>query len=160
MAKNKITDLRDGLFDALRKIRDADDATLDKEIKKGTAIHKISQTIINSSKLEIEFLKTTKGQGMNSALVTDFLGSGKALDEAVDMESEKTAQVKKSIILDLADEFLNSSVSLEQMWDEVHDFCIDHSIPDATVLFKLIQDHLKIDTTADPKSQPLYKLHP
>jgi hypothetical protein len=55
---NDITELRTHLFDALRGLKDK---TLD--IDRAKAIVDMSQTIINTSKVEVEFLKVAGGTG-------------------------------------------------------------------------------------------------
>jgi hypothetical protein len=54
MAKNKLQDLRDHLFAAIEQLEDPDSQM---SIEKAKAIAAISQTIINSAKLEIEAKK-------------------------------------------------------------------------------------------------------
>lgn len=54
--KNKIEDLRDHLFATLEALQD-DDNPMD--LERAKAISDIAQTIINSAKVEVEFLKTT-----------------------------------------------------------------------------------------------------
>jgi hypothetical protein len=61
MAKNKISDLRDHLFAALERI---DDDTLSPEqikaeVDKAKAISAIGSVIINSAKIEVDFIKAT-----------------------------------------------------------------------------------------------------
>ena len=61
MAKNKISDLRDHLFAALERI---DDDTLtpeqiEAEVNKAKAISAIGSVIINSAKIEVDFIKAT-----------------------------------------------------------------------------------------------------
>jgi RNase P/RNase MRP subunit POP5 len=61
MARNKINDLRDHLFAALERLSD-DDITgedLQKEIEKADAISNIGNVIINSAKIEVDFMKAT-----------------------------------------------------------------------------------------------------
>ena len=61
MARNKISDLRDHLFAALERI-DNDDLTADQisqEVNKGKAIASIGSVLINSAKIEIEYIKAT-----------------------------------------------------------------------------------------------------
>ena len=54
MAKNKIQDLRDHLFETIELLKDEDSKMT---VEKAKAIADVSQVIINSSKLEIEFVK-------------------------------------------------------------------------------------------------------
>ena len=61
MARNKINDLRDHLFSALERL-DNDELTqeeLNKEIDKAQAVANIGNVIINSAKIEVEFMKAT-----------------------------------------------------------------------------------------------------
>jgi hypothetical protein len=61
MAKNKLSDLRDHLFSALERIDD-DQLTpeqLDYEIKKANAVANLSSMIIQSAKIEVDFIKVT-----------------------------------------------------------------------------------------------------
>jgi len=61
MAKNKLSDLRDHIFSALERIDD-DQLTpeqLDYEIKKANAVANLSSMIIQSAKIEVDFIKVT-----------------------------------------------------------------------------------------------------
>ena len=61
MARNKINDLRDHLFTALERL-DNDELTqddLNKEIAKAQAVAQIGTVIINSAKIEIDFIRAT-----------------------------------------------------------------------------------------------------
>lgn len=55
MAKNKIQDLRDHLFETLEQLKDADSGMT---IERAKAVADISQVIINTAKLEVEAIKT------------------------------------------------------------------------------------------------------
>lgn len=66
MPRNKITDLRNHLFEMLEKLQEADEKDEDKLkplLDKSKAITGISQQIINSAKLEIDFVKTSIKSG-------------------------------------------------------------------------------------------------
>lgn len=63
--KNKIDDLRNHLFAALEALADEDDPM---EIERAKAISDVAQTIINSAKVEVDFLKVT-GSESTSALL-------------------------------------------------------------------------------------------
>lgn len=52
--KNKIEDLRNHLFAALEGLADADKPL---EINRAKAISEVAQTIINSAKVEVDFLR-------------------------------------------------------------------------------------------------------
>jgi hypothetical protein len=73
MARNKINDLRDHLFAALERI-DNDDLTteqIDAEINKAQAIAQIGSVIIQSAKVEIDFLKAMGKAGTETELFKD-----------------------------------------------------------------------------------------
>jgi hypothetical protein len=52
MAKDKIQDLRNHLFETIEMLKDGD-----MEIEKARAISEVAQVIINSAKVEVQFLK-------------------------------------------------------------------------------------------------------
>jgi len=56
MAKNKIQDLRDHLFETIELLKDNDPKT-SISIEKAKAIADVAQCIINSAKLEIDFIR-------------------------------------------------------------------------------------------------------
>lgn len=63
--KNKMTDLRNHLFETLERLNDTsagNELKLGAEIDRAKAICEVAQTIINSAKAEIDYLKVT-GQG-------------------------------------------------------------------------------------------------
>jgi hypothetical protein len=73
MARNKINDLRDHLFAALERI-DNDELTaeqIDAEINKAQAIAQIGSVIIQSAKIEIDFLKAMGKAGTETELFKD-----------------------------------------------------------------------------------------
>ncbi|WP_375191827.1 hypothetical protein [Marinobacter sp.] len=61
--KNKIEDLRDHLFETIEKVKDGD-----MDLDRARAISGVAQTIINSAKVENDYLKIT-GQAKG----TDFI---------------------------------------------------------------------------------------
>jgi len=76
MARNKISDLRDHLFAALERI-DNDELTteeLQKELDKAEAVAQIGAVIINSAKVEVDFMKATGMISSDSALFKDIKG--------------------------------------------------------------------------------------
>jgi len=77
MARNKISDLRDHLFAALERIDNDELNTeeLNKEIDKAKAVADVGSVIINSAKLEIEFMKATGMISTDSSLFKDIKGS-------------------------------------------------------------------------------------
>lgn len=58
MAKNKISDLRDHLFETLEALKDADKPM---ELDRAKAIADIAQTIINAAKVEVDLVKAVGG---------------------------------------------------------------------------------------------------
>ena len=54
--KNKISDLRDHLFATLEALRDEEKPM---EIDRAKAIADVAQTIINSAKVEVDFIEAT-----------------------------------------------------------------------------------------------------
>jgi len=61
MAKNKIGDLRDHLFETLEGLRDPDQPL---DLERARAISEVAQTIINSAKVEVELAKVIGGGSM------------------------------------------------------------------------------------------------
>jgi len=55
MPKNKISDLRDHLFETLEALKDKESPM---ELDRAEAICRVSQTIINSAKVEVEYAQT------------------------------------------------------------------------------------------------------
>lgn len=55
--KNRIEDLRNHLFATIEALSDQDDPM---ELERARAISEVAQTIINSAKVEVEFLKVTE----------------------------------------------------------------------------------------------------
>jgi len=65
--KNKIEDLRNHLFATLEALQDEDKPM---ELGRAKAISSVAQTLINSAKVEVEFLKTT-GSKYGSGFIPD-----------------------------------------------------------------------------------------
>lgn len=55
--KNKLSDLRDHLFETIEKLKDGD-----LDVTKARTIADVAQVIINSAKVEVDFLKATDGR--------------------------------------------------------------------------------------------------
>lgn len=55
MVRNTIKDLRDHLFETLEALKDRDEPM---ELDRAKAICEVSQTIINSAKVEVDLVKT------------------------------------------------------------------------------------------------------
>jgi hypothetical protein len=60
--KNKIEDLRNHLFATIEGLMD-DEKPLD--IERAKAIADVAQVIVNSAKVEVDFLKVSGGRGSN-----------------------------------------------------------------------------------------------
>ena len=58
MARNKIEDLRNHLFEVIELLKDGEI-----EIEKAKTIADISQVIVNSAKVEVDFMKVIHGNG-------------------------------------------------------------------------------------------------
>jgi hypothetical protein len=59
MAKNKITDLRDHLFEIIELLKDDEQTHM--TIEKAKAISDVAQVIINTAKLETDYIRATDG---------------------------------------------------------------------------------------------------
>jgi len=66
--RNKIEDLRNHLFAALEGLSDPDNPM---DIERAKAISDVGQTIINSAKLEIDYLKTVGGTRAATGFIPD-----------------------------------------------------------------------------------------
>lgn len=62
MPKNKIEDLRNHLFDTIERLLDPDDPM---DLDRAETVSKVAQTLVNSAKVEVEFMKQT-GHGGSS----------------------------------------------------------------------------------------------
>ena len=73
--KNRIQDLRNHLFATLESLRDPDKPM---ELDRARAIAEVAQVIINTAKVEVDFLRTggTPGEG------TGFIEGDKKTDDA------------------------------------------------------------------------------
>ena len=61
MARNKLSDLRDHIFAALERLDDEEltNEQIKNEIEKAKSIAMVGSVIINSAKIEIDYLKAT-----------------------------------------------------------------------------------------------------
>ncbi|MBJ9964461.1 hypothetical protein [Burkholderia seminalis] len=57
---NTIAELRAHLFDTLQKLNDKENPM---EIERAKAVSEVAQVIINSAKVEVEFMKASGGKG-------------------------------------------------------------------------------------------------
>jgi hypothetical protein len=70
MAKNKINDLRNHLFEVIEMLKDDDQNSM--TIEKAKAIVDVSQAIINTAKVEVDYIRATDGVRRTN-YQTDFL---------------------------------------------------------------------------------------
>jgi hypothetical protein len=64
VAKNKITDLRDHLFETIEALKDPDKPM---DLDRARAISDVAQTIINAAKVEVDLVKAVNGSAPGSA---------------------------------------------------------------------------------------------
>lgn len=60
--KNKISDLRDHLFEALERLKDPE-LDLEKEVTRAKAIREVGAVLIESAKVEVDFINAVGGDG-------------------------------------------------------------------------------------------------
>jgi hypothetical protein len=75
VAKNKIADLRDHLFETLEALKDEENPM---DLKRAQTISLIAQTIINSATVEVKFLNATGNRDTAA-----FFDEGKQLEAEV-----------------------------------------------------------------------------
>lgn len=63
--KNKIEDLRNHLFAQLERLSDDELTTeeLENEIKRSKAMCDVAQVVVNSAKVEVDFVRAVEGRG-------------------------------------------------------------------------------------------------
>ena len=57
--RNKMTDLRNHLFEQIEKIKEAQPEDLTNENEKGKAMTELAKVIVDSAKAEVDFIKVT-----------------------------------------------------------------------------------------------------
>ncbi len=62
MAKNKISDLRDHLFETIEALKDPDKPM---DLERAKAISDVAQTIINSAKVEVDLVKAINDRAIS-----------------------------------------------------------------------------------------------
>jgi hypothetical protein len=60
MAKNKISDLRDHLFETLEALKDQENPM---DIERAKAVADVARVIVDTAKVEVSFLETVGGLG-------------------------------------------------------------------------------------------------
>lgn len=63
--KNKIEDLRNHLFEQLERLNDPD-CNIEKETQRATVMVQVAASIIETGRVEVEFLKVTTGDANSS----------------------------------------------------------------------------------------------
>jgi hypothetical protein len=63
--RNKLEDLRNHLFAQIERLQD-DDCKLDEEIKRANALVPLAQTLIDTAKVENDFLRILNGHPMDN----------------------------------------------------------------------------------------------
>ena len=61
--QNKMTHLRNHLFETLEMLKDQDNPM---DLDRAKAISEVAQTLINSAKVEVDFIKATEQEGAGS----------------------------------------------------------------------------------------------
>lgn len=64
--KNNIDDLRDHLFETIERLKDKDEPM---ELERAKTIAEVSQTIINSAKVEVDLIKHVGGEAASPLFV-------------------------------------------------------------------------------------------
>ena len=72
MARNKINDLRNHLFEVIEMLKDDEQNSM--TIEKAKAIVDVSQAIINTAKVEVDYIRATDGVKRTN-YETEFLNS-------------------------------------------------------------------------------------
>ncbi len=76
--KNKMSDLRNHLFETLEVLKDAKSEDLEREIARARAVGAIASQVIESAKVEVEFIEAT-GADLTGEFFDDSYRSGKSL---------------------------------------------------------------------------------
>ncbi|MBD1601150.1 hypothetical protein [Pseudomonas typographi] len=67
--KNKLSDLRDHLFVALENLADAEGEDLEKAVKKADAVSNVAKVIVDSARVEVEYMRHVGGLSEGSAFI-------------------------------------------------------------------------------------------
>lgn len=73
MARNKMNDLRDHLFAQLERLNDESlgKEEIEMEAKRAKAITGVASTIVNSAKVEMQYMRAIGADGLTSPLFSD-----------------------------------------------------------------------------------------
>ena len=66
MKKNKIQDLRDHLFSQIEKLDDDETPLTDLDIEKAKTIAQLASVVVQSAKVEVDFLRAASTRSINS----------------------------------------------------------------------------------------------
>lgn len=69
--KNKIEDLRNHLFASLEKLSEATPEELATELERSKAISEVAKVIVDSAKVEVDYIKATDGVPTSSNFIND-----------------------------------------------------------------------------------------
>ena len=61
MAKNKLSDLRDHLFETLESLKDPEKPM---DLERARAVSEVAQTMINLAKVEVDMVRAVDGRGI------------------------------------------------------------------------------------------------
>lgn len=67
--KNKLSDLRDHLFVALENLAEAEGEDLEKAVKKADAVSNVAKVIVESAKVEVDYMRHVGGLVEGSAFI-------------------------------------------------------------------------------------------
>ena len=70
MARNKITDLRNHLFVQLERLQD-EDCDVQEEAKRAKAMAEIAHQIIESARVEVQYIKVTDGEANSQFILLE-----------------------------------------------------------------------------------------
>lgn len=75
--KNKLSDLRDHLFVALENLADAEGEDLERAVKKADAVSNVAKVIVESARVEVDYMRHVGGLGDGSAFIESKPALGK-----------------------------------------------------------------------------------
>jgi hypothetical protein len=77
--KNKMEDLRNHLFAQLERLGDETTPPSKEEIERARAVSEVAKTLIDTARVEVDFLKVKTNAPRLVGVKSDFIDSGKAL---------------------------------------------------------------------------------
>jgi hypothetical protein len=88
MAKNKIGDLRDHLFETLEALKDPDKPM---DLDRARAISEVAQTMINLAKVEVEMVRVSDGRPVPGGPFFDIPGESRELPRIAERKASTAA---------------------------------------------------------------------